>query len=247
MTRVALLIDGENIASRYFAEIARYCLSLGELSLMQVFADFSDGKSQGWLTVCREYGLQPMLQLSGGKGKNSTDIAIVVAAMDVMHDKIADIVCLASSDRDFIPLAQRLRVGGIRVVGIGRAAADKALAECCDEFFLLEEKSASARPNLLAIDAVATSTNSKVKSPAKPHPMLSPDEQAMISDLIAELCCAAGTRSVRLAVIGNELQKRQPTLAKRLGKGRLLKQLRLAAFVVRGLGTSIVVEPRRAA
>lgn len=117
MAQVALLIDGENIAARYFAEVARHCLSLGNICSSQVFADFSGGRQTGWLDVCREFGVKPEFQLSR-KGKNSVDIAMTIAAMDLLASGAVDAICLVSSDRDFIPLAQRIRRSGLVVVGL---------------------------------------------------------------------------------------------------------------------------------
>ena len=236
MSRVAILIDGENIAHRYFPEIARRCLTLGHIRSSQVFADFSGGKREGWVAVCQEFGVQPVLQLSAGKGKNSVDIAIVIAAMDLLHQRAADTICIVSSDRDFIPLAQRLRGSDVGVVGIGLQASDKGLAESCDSFFLLKP---IAKTSAAPLATAATSSADK--------PTLSRDERAFVADLIRELCNTSGKTSVAPSVVGVELRKRNAKLADRLSNGKLLKHLRRNQVVVEhGDGSTKTVSARAA-
>jgi hypothetical protein len=174
--------------------------------------------------VCRNFGVQPVLQLSGGKGKNSADIAMTIGAMDLMQAGSADAICLVSSDRDFIPLAQRLRGTRLKVFGIGLAASDNLLADSCDQFFLLEP-----------IEKPVTT-------------LLNRDEQAFVRDLIAEICQSQNLQAVLPSHVMTEIRKRKPTLAERLGNGKFLKRLREMKLVVEhGAGPIKMISAAKAA
>jgi uncharacterized protein (TIGR00288 family) len=231
MARLALLIDGENIGARYFPEIATHCLKHGDMRSAQVFADFSKGRRAAWLEVCRSFGVKPQLQLAR-KGKNSVDIAMTIAAMDLLRDEAVDAMCLVSSDRDFIPLAQRVRQTGVLVYGIGLNGEDVGLAEACDSYVLLEqaEKQRAVPPQ------------------ASPVPMVTEDERRFLIDLVEE--CWKNSKSAPFlpAVLGSELRKRNAALADRLGGKKLLKRLVTAGVVsVHGNGTDKAISPAKAA
>jgi uncharacterized protein (TIGR00288 family) len=235
MARLALLIDGENVGARYFAEIARHCLAFGDLRSAQVFADFSEGRRASWLEVCRDFGLQPQFQLSR-KGKNSVDIAMTIAAMDLMHEGAMDAICLVSTDRDFIPLAQRLRQTGMAVIGIGLATDDKSLAEACDSYFLLAPV---AKPKAL------TQTGQSV---AKPAQLVTADERGFLIDLINDLWRGNKSAPFAPALLGSEMRRRRAVLADRLGGKKLLKRLNDAGVVtVHGSGAAKLISPAKAA
>jgi uncharacterized protein (TIGR00288 family) len=221
MPNVALLIDGENVSSGFFPEIRHQVGLWGEVRIAQVFADFRGGRCAGWLSHAGSQGLRPVLQLSAGKGKNSTDVAIAVAAMDILHGGRVDTVALASTDRDFAPLALRLRDGGLRVFGLGLQAPEGSLASCCDSYHVL----------------------GAVKHPAIPAPLdITPEERAIVVDLLAEL---SSDGPFFPSVLGQALHARNKELAARLGGSGLLKRLRRLDIVTEvGSGPGLKVAPR---
>lgn len=117
MAQIALLIDGENISDEHFREISKFCDKQGDVRVARVFGDFSEGRLTGWVKQARASRLEPVFQLS--RGKNSTDIAMTIAAMDLLRDESIDAICIASDDRDFTPVLQRLRASGKTVMGTG--------------------------------------------------------------------------------------------------------------------------------
>lgn len=219
MKRLALLVDGENISSEHFDAMAGHCRHLGELRIAQIFADFGEGRCKDWIATARRHGLQPIFQLSAGK--NSTDIALTVAAMDLIHTGAVDAIALASSDRDFIPLVRRLRLGGIEVVVFAQQPPHELMRQSCDQIIELGRRpvAKSAPRNIPAV------------RPSSPKP-ISIDERAFLIDLVEELCHGAGGRPVGASAIGIELRRRNPQLAQRIGGSGLLKRLVTNEIVV---------------
>ena len=136
MPRIAVLIDAENIAAEFAGAIIKRANSLGDLNIVRLFGDFTEIRLSGWLDVARAAGYFTMLQLSGGRAKNSTDIALAIDAMDILYSGAIDAFCLVSDDRDFVPLAVRLRAAGKRVYVICKRS-DGRLDSVCSEVFAL--------------------------------------------------------------------------------------------------------------
>ena len=107
--RLAVLIDADNasarIATGLFKEIAR----IGEASVRRIYGDFSGGRLKPWSDILAKYAISPQQHFAYIPGKNSSDIALVVDAMDLLHTRLFDGFCLVSSDSDFARLAERIR------------------------------------------------------------------------------------------------------------------------------------------
>jgi NYN domain len=132
MTRLALLIDAENIEVALEAEIIAHAKAMGDLNIVRIFGDFTEARMTGWLEAARAKGYQPTLQFNGGRGKNSTDIALTIDAMDILHSGAVEAFCIVSDDRDFLPLAIRLRAAGRRVFAICKTADERMRSVCTD-------------------------------------------------------------------------------------------------------------------
>lgn len=135
MPRIAIFVDAENVAARHWSQIAERARQAGTIQSCRIFGDFTEDRLCRWLDLARAEGLQPVLRLSGGK--NASDIAITVAAMDLLHTARVEAVYLVTSDQDFAPLAQRLRESGLRVFGFGLANTPETLRVACTEFTVL--------------------------------------------------------------------------------------------------------------
>ncbi|MGV6850514.1 MAG: NYN domain-containing protein [Marinibacterium sp.] len=135
---LAVLIDGDNTSPKYakaiFDEIAR----LGEASVRRVYGDFASSQMSGWTKVQAQFGIVPHHQPANTAGKNASDIALVIDAMDLMHSGRFDGFALVSSDSDFTRLASRLREQGLDVYGIGRRTTPEAFRQACKRFIYLE-------------------------------------------------------------------------------------------------------------
>ncbi|HKK97222.1 MAG TPA: NYN domain-containing protein [Marivita sp.] len=135
---LAVLIDADNTSPKYARALFEEIASLGEASVRRCYGDFSSQQMSGWSKVQAEFGLVPHHQPANTVGKNASDIALVIDAMDLMHTNRFDGFVLVSSDSDFTRLAQRLREQGIDVFGMGMQKTPDAFRRACKRFIFLE-------------------------------------------------------------------------------------------------------------
>ncbi|EPX82981.1 NYN domain-containing protein [Salipiger mucosus] len=135
---LAVLIDGDNTSPKYAKAIFDEIASIGEASVRRVYGDFSSQQMAGWAKVFAEFGIVPHHQPANTVGKNASDIALVIDAMDLMHSGRFDGFMLVSSDSDFTRLAQRLREQGLDVYGMGMQKTPDAFRKACKRFIFLE-------------------------------------------------------------------------------------------------------------
>lgn len=136
--RLAVLIDADNtspkVANALFDEVAR----IGEASLRRIYGDFSRGQQSGWEKVLQRHAILAQQQFTYTVGKNSTDIALVIDAMDLLHTGRFEGFCIVSSDSDFTRLAARIREQGVDVYGIGRSVTPASFRQACTRFIFSE-------------------------------------------------------------------------------------------------------------
>lgn len=135
---LAVLIDGDNIPSKYIKlmmeEIAKY----GVPSIKRIYGDWTKPHLSKWKKLLLDHAIQPMQQYGYTQGKNATDSAMIIDAMDVLYTGKTDGFCLVSSDSDFTRLATRLRESGQKVIGIGEQKTPDPFIAACDKFIYLE-------------------------------------------------------------------------------------------------------------
>ncbi len=136
--RLAVLIDAENTSSRIvdglFEEISR----IGEASVRRIYGDFSGTRLKSWHDVLARYAIIPQQQPATTSGKNASDIALVIDAMDLLHTGRFDGFCLVSSDSDFTRLAARIREQGVDVFGFGEQKTPQSFRQACRRFIYTE-------------------------------------------------------------------------------------------------------------
>jgi uncharacterized LabA/DUF88 family protein len=136
--RLAVLIDADNasakIAGRLFEEIAK----IGEASVRRIYGDFSSSRLKPWANVLAEHAIIPHQQFAYTAGKNASDIALVIDAMDLLHTGRFDGFCLVSSDSDFTRLAARIREQGVDVYGFGEHKTPESFRQACRRFIYTE-------------------------------------------------------------------------------------------------------------
>jgi uncharacterized LabA/DUF88 family protein len=137
-TRLAVLIDGDNttptIIEALLAEIAKY----GSATVKRAYGDWTTSNLRGWKEAVNAHAIQPMQQFAYTTGKNSTDSALIIDAMDLLYTGNLDGFCLVSSDSDFTKLASRLRESGKTVYGFGEPRTPQSLVAACDKFVYLD-------------------------------------------------------------------------------------------------------------
>ncbi|WP_118138673.1 NYN domain-containing protein [Oceanicella sp. SM1341] len=136
--RLAVLIDADNtpaaIVDGLFDEIAR----LGEASVRRIYGDFAGPHLKKWQAPLMAHAINPTQQFAYTKGKNASDITLVIEAMDLMHEGRVDGFCLVSSDSDFTRLASRIREQGMAVYGFGAQRTPEAFVKACTRFIYIE-------------------------------------------------------------------------------------------------------------
>ncbi|MDR0810337.1 MAG: NYN domain-containing protein [Gemmobacter sp.] len=136
--RLCVLIDADNVPSGYAAAIFEEIAGLGEASVRRIYGDWSAQRLQGWARKVAALGLVADQQFSNTKGKNASDIGLVIAAMDFLHSGLFDGFVLVSSDSDFTRLAARIREQGLDVYGIGEKKTPEAFRMACKRFIYVE-------------------------------------------------------------------------------------------------------------
>ena len=136
--RLAVLIDADNTSARLVKELLEEIARIGDASVKWVYGDFADQHSKGWSEVLAEHALTPKQQFAYVKGKNASDISLVIDAMDLLHTGRFDGFCLVSSDSDFTRLALRIREQGVRVYGLGTRKTPESFRRACTRFIFTE-------------------------------------------------------------------------------------------------------------
>jgi len=136
--KLAILIDADNaqpaITENLMAEIAKY----GTANVKRIYGDWTQPQLRGWKDLLLEYSIQPMQQFGYTRGKNSTDSALIIDAMDLLYTGRFDGFCLVSSDSDFTKLAARIRESGLVVYGFGEKKTPGPFVAACDKFIYTE-------------------------------------------------------------------------------------------------------------
>ncbi len=136
--RLALLIDADNIPARHIGAILEELAAYGEPTVRRVYGDWSSQALGQWKEKARDLGLVMHQQSANTKGKNASDIGLVIDAMDILHQGKVDGFVLVSSDSDFTRLASRIREDGLQVIGVGESKTPDSLRKVCNRFLLIE-------------------------------------------------------------------------------------------------------------
>lgn len=173
---LAVLIDADNVLARHAEAILKEIGTIGEPALRRVYGDWSSQQLAGWKNQARDLGLVMHQQSANTKGKNASDIGLVIDAMDILHQGKFDGFVLVSSDSDFTRLASRIREEGLDVVGIGEAKTPESLRKVCNRFILIENIVGEAAPEA---KPAATKAEPAAKAEPAPAPVKRPETEAI--------------------------------------------------------------------
>jgi uncharacterized protein (TIGR00288 family) len=172
--RLAVLIDAENAQAAVIKSVLADITRLGKVAVKRIYGDFSSSSrtSVSWKKAIEEHAIKPMHNYSFSSGKNSSDIALVIDAMDLLHEKNLDGICLVTSDSDFTSLAIRVKEKGLMIYGFGENKTPAAFRKACDEFMLTEDLRApiTRDPDVQPIEL------KKTKNIEKPSKLKLPEE-----------------------------------------------------------------------
>lgn len=150
---LAVLVDADNVppskVGAVLAEVARF----GTASVKRVYGDWTKPNLSGWKQVASEHVIQPMQQFANTVGKNATDSALIIDAMDLLYTRRFHGFCIVSSDSDFTRLASRIREEGVTVYGFGERKTPEAFRNACDRFTYLDVLDEQAAENTAAVPA----------------------------------------------------------------------------------------------
>lgn len=247
--RLAVLIDGDNAPRDCLKGIMEEIAIYGTPMIKRIYGDWASHGLSSWKTTLLENAVTPKQQFAYTTGKNATDSAMIIDAMDILYTGKADGYVLVSSDSDFTPLAIRLRESGMYVIGIGEEKTPKAFVQACDKFIRVEvirdkykkpaksagksaAKSASARKSTAkAADkpekapAARTTAKKAAAVPAETKPPVPEDIINLIADSVADLADDDGW--IDMSNLGNLIIKKQPDFDPRTyGFGKLSNMLK---------------------
>ena len=145
-TTIALLIDGDNAAPKRLAAILEEVSKQGSITIRRIYGDWTTTGMSGWKEMLNANAIQPVQQFAYTKGKNSTDSALIIDAMDILHGELVDAFCIVSSDSDYTRLATRLRESGLFVMGVGEKKTPDAFVKACERFIYVENLDVQEEP-----------------------------------------------------------------------------------------------------
>ena len=204
--KLAVLIDGDNIPSAYVKEMMEEIAKYGSPTIKRIYGDWTKPHLSKWKTLLLENAITPIQQYSYTTGKNATDSAMIIDAMDILYSEKVNGFCLVSSDSDFTRLATRLREAGMNVIGIGEKKTPAPFIAACDKFIYIEILQDQSEDNEEGI--------TKRKSPRKKNiDKITPKVIKLISSTISDLADDDGW--VFLGDVGTLLQKKQPNFDSR--------------------------------
>jgi uncharacterized protein (TIGR00288 family) len=135
---IAMLIDADNSPASKIEEILDELANYGVINIRRAYGNWKSPHLKGWEAVLHDYAIQPMQQFAYTKGKDATDAAMIIDAMDLLYTKSLDGFCLVSSDSDFTPLVMRIRANGLKVFGFGEKKTPEPFVNACSKFLYLE-------------------------------------------------------------------------------------------------------------
>lgn len=249
--RLAVLIDADNVSHSHIADMMEEATRYGTPTFKRIYGDWTQPHLVSWKKVLLEHAITPIQQYSYTKGKNSTDSAMIIDAMDILYSGRVDGFCIVSSDSDFTRLVIRLREAGMRVFGMGEKKTPKPFIAACDKFLFIEvlgsssdeseadaadEKPGEAGESAKASEGKKTAgksrqANGKGKSRSK-KPNMDKRMQKLIRLSVSDVADEDGWAF--LGEVGNMILKKEPSFDPRnYGFNKLtplLKQLDLFEF-----------------
>ncbi|WP_415060076.1 NYN domain-containing protein [Flavobacterium sp.] len=202
--KLAVLIDADNVpysnVKGMMEEIAKY----GTPTTKRIYADWTKPNAGGWKAVLLEHAITPIQQYSYTTGKNSSDSALIIDAMDLLYSDKLDGFCIVSSDSDFTRLAIRLRESGMKVIGIGEQKTPKSFISACDRFIFIEVLEGAKKKKNIA----STTESTDKKKEEKQFLKIDVETIDIIESSIEDLADDEGWAF--LGDVGNLIVKKKP-------------------------------------
>ena len=203
--KFAVLFDADNVPYSHVKEMLDEITKYGNPTIKRIYGDWTKPSVSGWKSILLENAITPVQQYSYTTGKNATDSAMIIDAMDILHLGQVDGFCIVSSDSDFTRLATRLREAGKYVIGIGEKKTPKPFIVSCDKFIYIEILGNNETPNVHE-----SKTTKEVSKPTKAKDIIGNDIINLLNQSIDDLADDSGWAF--LADVGNLILKKKPDL-----------------------------------
>ena len=203
--RLAVLIDADNVPYSNVKGVMEEITKYGTPTFKRIYGDWTRPTVSGWKNVLLENAITPIQQYSYTQGKNSSDSALIIDAMDILYSGKVDGFCIISSDSDFTRLATRLREAGMKVFGIGQKKTPNPFIVACDKFIYME---IIANPDVTENIAKKAKTKTAHHAPASSFDKLNKETLHLIANTIDDLGDENGWAF--LGEVGSLLLKKQP-------------------------------------
>lgn len=164
--KLAVLIDADNVPYANIKEMLDEIAKYGNPTIKRIYADWTKPTVSGWKNVLLENAITPIQQYSYTTGKNSSDSALIIDAMDLLYSKKVNGFCIVSSDSDFTRLATRLREAGMFVIGIGEKKTPRPFITACDKFIYIEILKKGKEPEIESDDKTSKKHKKESEQPA---------------------------------------------------------------------------------
>lgn len=221
--RIALLIDGDNAQPSLIEHILAEAAKYGIATTRRIYGDWTTPNMSGWKDSLHSYAVQPAQQFRYTTGKNTTDSALIIEAMDLLHDGTVDGFCIVSSDSDYTRLAMRIREQGLFVMGVGRSDTPKAFVNACEVFVYTENLSSQSGTKVQTPKKISSTWT---KTVAQAIDTTSDDDGwallAAVGDYLRKLDSAFDSRSYGHKNLST-LIKSEPSFFETKGSGPSLK------------------------
>jgi uncharacterized LabA/DUF88 family protein len=201
--KLAVLIDADNIPYSNISGMLDEIAKLGIPTIKRIYGDWTKPTVSGWKPALLEHAITPIQQYSYTTGKNATDSAMIIDAMDILHSEKVDGFCLVSSDSDFTRLATRIRESGSLVVGIGEKKTPNPFIVACDKFIYIE---IIGNPNTPKSTTTQTVKTEKTKQPQ--YEKISNELIQLLKKSVEDLADESGW--VFMAEVGGLIIKKKP-------------------------------------
>lgn len=204
--KLAVLIDGDNIPSAYVKEMMEEIAKYGNPTIKRIYGDWTKPHLSKWKNMLLENAITPIQQYGYTTGKNATDSAMIIDAMDILYSEKVNGFCLVSSDSDFTRLATRLREAEMQVYGIGEKKTPSPFIVACDKFIYIEILKNQAEESALE-------TTKKSKASKSKYDSVTQKDIRLIASTIEDVADDDGWAF--LGDVGSLLQKKQPNFDSR--------------------------------
>lgn len=213
ITRIAILVDGDNAQAKLLKPILEEVSKYGKVTIRRIYGDWTKPQMGSWKESLNDLSFTPIQKFSYTTGKNSTDSSLIIDAMDILHDNIVEGFCIVSSDSDYTGLAKRIREEGVFVMGIGEKKTPNAFVQSCEIFTYSE--------NIVPVVTEVLLKKSNQKKSQKPQ---TPQVDIRLLNKAYDMSVSEGSET-HISQVGLNIRKINPSFDPRAFGFKTLTQL----------------------